>query len=102
MALFGGLVQEAAPVRNAAEVDNSKSFVSIFAPRKHARSRRNRRFYSTFSGANWRFSGMAQEAVPVHIAAELDDGEVFVSAFAARKAILLYAFWRLLALSGMA
>jgi hypothetical protein len=52
-------------------------------------------------GAKWRFWGMVQEAVPVHSAAEVDDGEVFVSAFAPRnhalsrhEAILLYAFWR--------
>jgi hypothetical protein len=71
MALFGakwrfsGVVQEAATVHSAAEVDGGEAFVSAFAPLKHARSRRERRFYSTFSGAKWRFWGIVQEAVPV-------------------------------------
>jgi hypothetical protein len=46
-------------------------------------------------GAKWRFLGMVQEAVSVHSVAEVDCGEAFVSAFAARKAILLCAFGRL-------
>jgi hypothetical protein len=81
MALFGakwrfsGMVQGAVPVHSAAEVDDGEAFVSAFAPRRHALLLRERRFYSTFSGAYWRFWGMAQ----VQRAAEVDDGGVFVS-----------------------
>jgi hypothetical protein len=80
-----GMVQEAITVLSAAEVDDGEAFVSAFAARKHALSRRDRRFYSTFSGAKWRFWRMVHEAVLVHSASEVDVGKAFVSAFAVRK-----------------